>query len=112
MEIKAEKPFAGYTVAPVLAEPDLEPLSDEEIVALFADLEPWYEYEFSGHFNLLLVTQFANTAELAPHKERYDAFIEAWGKANSDASTDYAQKAYPGIRKITGAHPMRDITLQ
>jgi hypothetical protein len=66
----------------------------------------------SGDFNLLLVIEFANSADFAPNKERYDAFIEAWGKANADASTDYAQKNYPGIRKITGDYMMREITLK
>lgn len=66
----------------------------------------------SGDFNLLLVIKFANTADLAPNKERYDAFIEAWGQANADASTDYAQKNYPGIRQITGDYMMREITLK
>lgn len=66
----------------------------------------------SGDFNLLLVIEFANTADLAPNKERYDAFIEAWGQANADASTDYAQKNYPGMREITGDYMMREITLK
>jgi len=66
----------------------------------------------SGDFNLLLVIEFANTADLAPNKERYDAFIEAWGQANADASTDYAQTNYPGIRTITGDYMMREITLK
>ncbi len=66
----------------------------------------------SGYFNLLLVVKFANTSDLAPNKERYDAFIEAWGQANVDASTDYAQKNYPGMRKITGQYMMREITLK
>jgi len=66
----------------------------------------------SGYFNLLLVIKFANTSDLAPNKERYEAFIEAWGKANADASTDYAQKNYPGMRKITGDYMMRKITLK
>ena len=66
----------------------------------------------SGDFNLLLVIEFANTADLAPNKERYDAFIESWGQANADASTDYAQKNYPGMRKITGDYMMREITLK
>ncbi len=66
----------------------------------------------SGDFNLLLVIEFASTADLAPNKERYDAFIEAWGQANADASTDYAQKNYPGMRTITGDYQMREITLK
>jgi len=35
------------------------------------------DLENSGSFNLLLVIKFANTADLAPNKERYEAFIEA-----------------------------------
>lgn len=66
----------------------------------------------SGHFNLLLVIKYANTADLAPNKERYDAFIKAWGKANVDASTDYAQKNYPAMRKITGDYLLREVTLK
>ncbi len=66
----------------------------------------------SGYFNLLLVIKFANTADLAPNKERYETFIEAWGQANADASTEYAQKNYPGMRKITGDYMMREITLK
>ncbi len=66
----------------------------------------------SGYFNLLLVIKFANTADLAPNKERYDAFIEAWGQATVDASTDYAQKNYPGMRELTGEYMMRETTLK
>ncbi len=70
------------------------------------------DLENSGSFNLLLVIKFANAADLAPNKERYEAFIEAWGQANADASTDYAQKNYPGMRELTGEYMMREITLK
>lgn len=70
------------------------------------------DLENSGSFNLLLVIKFANTADLAPNKERHEAFIEAWGQANADASTDYAQKNYPGMRELTGEYMMREITLK
>ena len=66
----------------------------------------------SGYFNLLLVIKFANTSDLAPNKERYDASIKAWGQANADASTEYAQKNYPGMRKITGDYMLREITFK
>ncbi len=66
----------------------------------------------SGYFNLLLVIKFADSSDLAPNKERYDAFIKAWGKAKADASTDYAQENYPAMRKITGQYVMREITLK
>lgn len=66
----------------------------------------------SGSFNLILVVEFAKTADLGPSKERYDAFMKARGKANADASTEYAQKNYPAMRKITGEYMMREITFK
>jgi hypothetical protein len=66
----------------------------------------------SGYFNLLLIVKFANTADLAPNRERYEAFLEAVGKEKADASTEYAQKNYPAMRKITGEYQMREITLK
>ena len=66
----------------------------------------------SGEFNLLLIVKFANTSDLAPNKERYDAFLKEWGEARNKESTEYAQKNYPGMREITGQYQMREITLK
>ena len=66
----------------------------------------------SGDFNLLLVVKFANTADLAPSKERYAAFMKEWGEARSKESIDYSQKNYPGMRAITGQYNFREITLK
>ena len=66
----------------------------------------------SGDFNLLLVVKFANTEDLAPNKEAYDAFMEAFGKERSDETTEYAQKNYPAMRELTGQYQMREITLK
>ena len=66
----------------------------------------------SGDFNLLLIVQFANSSDLAPNKARYEAFMAEWGKEKADASTEYAQKNYPGMRTITGEYVMREITLK
>ncbi len=66
----------------------------------------------SGDFNLLLIVKFANTSDLGPSKARYEAFMDEWGKAKADASTEYAQKNYPGMRTITGEYLMREITLK
>ena len=66
----------------------------------------------SGHFNLLLIVKFANTADLAPNKARYDEFMAEWGEARSEETTEYSQKNYPGMRKITGEYYMREITLK
>lgn len=66
----------------------------------------------SGDFNLILVIKFANTSDLAPSRERYEAFMKEVGKATSDERTDYAQKNYPGMREITGQYQMREITFK
>ena len=66
----------------------------------------------SGEFNLLLVVKFESSADLAPNKARYEAFMNEWGKENADASTEHAQKNYPGMRTITGEYLMREITLK
>jgi len=65
----------------------------------------------SGEFNMLLVTKFKSTADLAPSKQRYDAFMKEWGEARQKETTEHAQKAYPGMRRITGDYMMREITL-
>jgi len=66
----------------------------------------------SGDFNLLLIVKFANTADLAPNKERYAAFMKEWGEARDKETTDYSQKNYPGMRSITGQYYFREITLK
>ena len=66
----------------------------------------------SGDFNLLLIIKFANVSDMAPNKARYEAFMVEWGKEKADASTEYAQKNYPGMRTITGEYVMREITLK
>ena len=66
----------------------------------------------SGDFNLILVVKFANTADLAPNKERHEAFMKEWGEARNKETTEYAQKNYPAMRKITGDYYMREIKLK
>lgn len=66
----------------------------------------------SGEFNLLLIVKFANTADLAPNKERYEAFMKAFGEERSRDTTEYAQKNYPGMRELTGQYYLREITLK
>ncbi len=90
--------------------------ASNEVAKELGQIEDYWIYRSdlpnSGHFNLLLVIKFANTADLAPNKERDDAFLEAVGKEKADASTDYAKKNYPAIRKITGEYQMCEITLK
>jgi hypothetical protein len=66
----------------------------------------------SGDFSLLLIVKLANTADLAPNKERYAAFMKEWGETRDKETTDYSQKNYPGMRSITGEYYFREITLK
>lgn len=64
----------------------------------------------SGDFNLLLAVRFASMADLAPSRERYDAFMAAWGEENQ-AATRETVKTYPELRKITGEYVMHELTM-
>lgn len=79
-------------------------------------IEDWWIYRSdlpeSGDFNLLLVVKFANTEDLAPNKAEYDRFMEAFTQEQSDRTTEYAQKNYPGMREITGQYLLREITVK
>jgi hypothetical protein len=66
----------------------------------------------SGDFNLLLVVKFAKTEDLAPNKERYEAFMAKWGEERADASTEKAQRDYPAMRDLTGQYNFRKIELK
>ncbi len=64
----------------------------------------------SGEFNVMLVTTFANTRDLAPNKARYEAFMRAWGVANEAATRTTTTTVYPNLRHITGEYLMREVT--
>lgn len=64
----------------------------------------------SGDFNVMLVTTFANTSDLAPNRARYDAFMKAWGTANEASTRTTTTTVYPNIRTITGEYMMREVT--
>jgi hypothetical protein len=66
----------------------------------------------SGDFNVLLITKFKNDEQLAPNKERYDAFMAKFGAARVKETTEKAQRDYPAMREITGDYRLRKITLK
>ena len=69
------------------------------------------ELPLSGDFNVVLVTRVKSAADLEPSKERYDAFMKAWGEANEKQTQDTV-KTYPNIREITGEYRLREITFK
>lgn len=64
----------------------------------------------SGDFNVVLVVRFANTSDLAPNRARYEAFMEAWGRRNQEATRRTTTTVYPNIREITGEYLLREVT--
>lgn len=65
----------------------------------------------SGHANLFLVVEFADSSQLEPNKEEYDKFMKAWGSANEDKTREIT-KNYPEMRKITGEYMLRRIDIK
>ena len=66
----------------------------------------------SGDFNLVLMVKYKNTADLAPNKEKYEAWIKEWGDARTESWAEFAGKNIAGMREITGQYLMREITLK
>ncbi len=65
-----------------------------------------------GAFDLLLIIKFPSTEMMGPSRERYNAFMEAWGKENQDASNKKVLELYNEIREIQGEYLTRTITIK
>jgi hypothetical protein len=65
----------------------------------------------SGDFNIVLVEHYENRAQSEPSKDRYDAFMKAWGE-DTEAKTREISKNYPSMREISGEYSMRQITFK
>ncbi|MFT5136115.1 MAG: hypothetical protein ACI9XU_000479 [Arenicella sp.] len=91
-------------------------VTGNEVSKKLGQLEDYWIYRSdfpqSGDFNLMLIVKFADTKDLAPNKEKYQAFMKEFTKAKSDETSEYAQKNYPGIREITGDYLFREIKLK
>lgn len=61
-------------------------------------------------FHLLLVIEFPGE-NLQPSRERYDAFMTAWGNANMESSNETVTNLYNEIREIGGVYLTREITM-
>ena len=64
-----------------------------------------------GDFNVVLVVNMKDASALQPTKERYEAFMKAWGEENQ-ATNDEIVPTYPGIRTIVGEYLLREVTLK
>jgi len=70
------------------------------------------QYGSADDFDLVLVIKMSSTEDIAPNRERYNAFLEAWGQANIDQSNETVLELYNKIRRIQGNYLLREITLK
>lgn len=61
-----------------------------------------------GDFNVVLVVNMKDASALQPTKERYDAFMKAWGEENQAVNEEIVP-TYPGIRTIVGEYLVREV---
>ena len=66
----------------------------------------------SGDFDLALVVELAGTDDIAPNRERYEKFMEAYGQANIDQGNKTVLELYNKIRRIQGNYLLRKITVK
>ena len=64
-----------------------------------------------GDFNVILVVNMKDASALQPPKERYEAFMKAWGEENQ-AMNEKIVPTYPGIRTIVGEYLVREVTFK
>ena len=64
-----------------------------------------------NHFNMVLRVSFPSTEMIGPSKERYMAFLEAYGQANIDQGDQTVRELYNKIRKIQATYLLRPINL-
>jgi hypothetical protein len=70
------------------------------------------QYGSADDFDLVLVVEMAGTEDIAPNRERYEAFLEAYGQANIDQGSETVRNLYNKIRRIQGNYLLRKITIK
>ncbi len=70
------------------------------------------QFGAADEFDLVLVVELEGTKDIAPNRERYEKFLEAYGQANIDKSNETVLELYNKIRKIKGTYLLRKITVK
>lgn len=73
-----------------------------------------YQNQFGAadEFDLVLVVELNGTEDLAPSRERYEAFLAAYGQANIEQGNETVLELYNNIREIKGNYLLRKITVK
>ena len=70
------------------------------------------QFGSSDDFDLVLVVELEGTDDIAPNRERYEKFLEAYGQANIDKGNKTVLELYNKIRRIQGNYLLRKITVK
>ncbi len=70
------------------------------------------QFGAADEFDLVLVVELEGTEDLAPNRERYEKFLEAYGQAKIDQANETVLELYNKIRKIKGNYLLRKITVK
>lgn len=70
------------------------------------------QFGSADDFDLVLVIEMESTDDIAPNRERYERFLEAWGQANVDKSNETVLELYNKIRRIQGNYLLRRIDVK
>lgn len=70
------------------------------------------QFGAADEFDLVLVIEMEGTEDIAPNRERYEKFLEAYGQANIDKGNKTVLELYNKIRKIKGNYLLRKITVK
>jgi hypothetical protein len=70
------------------------------------------QYGGADEFDLLLVIEMESTDDIAPNRQRYEEFLEAYGRANIDKGNETVLELYNKIRRIQGNYLLRKIDVK
>ena len=70
------------------------------------------QFGAADEFDLVLVVEMESTDDIAPNRERYDEFLEAYGQANIDQANETVLELYNKIRRIKGTYMLRRIDVK
>jgi hypothetical protein len=87
-----------------------------EVAKKLGQIEDYHIYAneapAGGAFDLILMIKLPSTAMMGPSKQRYDAFLDAYGKANIDKGNETVLKLYNQIREIQGVYLLREVKVK
>ena len=70
------------------------------------------QFGSADEFDLVLVIEMEGTDDIAPNRERYEQFLEAYGQANIEKGNETVLELYNKIRRIQGNYLLRKITVK